>query len=624
MDEDFLLERAVDDDGSGTANGGRKKTRFELDLEKYGSIDAVRSAKTDSDNESEGVPMARRQGGRQAVNAALSQNSSNFDGQTDPDEFFDDDFSKYILSAHDPIAPAKNYNVVPEKKEVSDGGGDDDISSFRFDDNEDSEDTAWAGKQKRADFSALAEEVFDEEALIALGKSIKFGKEKNDKEPEPTKKEEATYDSDEEFSPEGIVNTLSDRFAPFEFEPAPKPEVVVYEKNVSKSKSDPESEPEFKYESKPEPEFKFEQKTEPEPEIKSEPKPEPEPEKKPIFTAAAFAGLAEAVAAAEAAEAAAGSEGTPSSDDMDATPTVVVDDDTVFPAEPPIGYKKPAPKTAREIAQERIAAGTARAATADEIKGEAETKQTLLTESKPTISVQSAQSTQAATAAPPIQASKPTTQSKAPPKEIVSLRDLSSGFNDAEYEKQTGTLPVLGELTDEFSGGKRISGKTTRTDDQIQLMRKQEALAMNILSEDSSNAGTVRAERIIYDLHEKNEKKSRLVGLILLIAANALLFAVAIVGMIFYQGDNSGLAFMFRVTIGIGAIGFIPVKFLQKLISPFMILLALLYVLLGLAGQDPIAANIAFYTIGAVAGLFGFTIRFFIPAVKSLFERRKP
>jgi hypothetical protein len=596
MDEDFLLERATGDDES---SGGRKKTRFELDLEKYGSIDAVRSAKTDSD-EPEGVSMARRQGGSKAVNAALSQSSdsSSFDGQTDPDEFFDDDFSKYVLSANETV-------TQPEKEEVS--NDEDDISSFSFDDNEE-----WAGKQKGPDFSALAEEVFDEEALIALGKSIKFGKDKNVQGLGPQKAEDTTYDSDEEFSPEGIVNTLSDRFAPFEFEPAPKPEVVVYEKNEFKPKTEPESE------------FKFE----PEPEIKSEIKSEltPEPEKKPIVNAAAFAGLAEAVAAAEAAEAA-GAAGT-SSDDMDATPVVEVDDDTVFPAEPPIGYKKPvppAPKTAREIAQEKIASGTARAATADEIKAETETKQTArpaVTSSSPAPQrpIATATSSTPAQAATAVQSTAP----KAPHKEIVSLRELATGFNDAEYEKQTGTLPVLGELTDEFTGGKRISGKNTRTDDQIQLIRKQEALAMNILSEDSSNAGTVRSERIIYDLHERNEKKSRLVGRVLLITANLLLVAVALVGIFFYEGGNSGLAFLFRATIGIGVIGFIPFKFFQKLISPFMVLLSLLYVLLGLAGQDPIAANIAFYTVGVAAGLFGFAIRFFVPAVKSLFVRRKP
>jgi hypothetical protein len=580
--------------------------------------------------------MARRQGGSKAVNAALSQysDSSSFDGQTDPEEDFDDDFSKYILTAHDPIAPVKSYNNEPQAPKADVTGDDDDISGFSFDDNESSENEAWAGKskQKSADFSSLAEEVFDEEALIALGKSIKFGKDKDNQESEPTNKNNPTYDSDEEFSPEGIVNTLSDRFAPFEFEPAPQPEVVVYEKNEFKPKQESEPEPENRYE--PEPEIKSDIESEIESEIESAPEPQPEPEKKPIFTAAAFAGLAEAVAAAEAAEAAgaeaeAVSSGASSPDDMDATPSVEVDDNTVFPAEPPIGYKKPTPKTAREIAQERIAAGTARTATADEIKAEAETKPVSMpTESKPTAqtATATATTTQAASTSPTPAQSAPaaTATPKAPPKEIVSLRDLSTGFNDAEYEKQTGTLPVLGELTDEFTGGKRISGKTTRTDDQIQLMRKQEALAMNILSEDSSNAGTVRAERIIYDLHEKNEKKSRLIGRILLISGNALLFAVAIIGMIFYEGDNSGLAFMFRVTIGIGAVGFIPVKFLQKLISPFMILLSLLYVLLGLAGQDPVAANIAFYTVGVVAGLFGFTIRFFIPAVKNLFERRKP
>jgi hypothetical protein len=603
MDEDFLLERAVDEG----ENSGRKKTRFELDLEKYGSIDAVRTAKTDTD-EPEGVSMARRQGGSKAVNAALSQHSNSFDGQTDPEEDFDDDFSKYILSAHDPIAPAKPYKEQSDKNETSDS---DDISGFRFDDNEALEEEAWAGKQQSANFSALAEEVFDEEALIALGKSIKFGKKEPESQTATAITEESTYDSDDEFSPEGIVNTLSDRFAPFEFEPAPKPEVVVYEKSqpVSEPKPELETEPEYV----PEPESEY----------------VPEPEKKPMINAAAFADLAEAVAAAEAAEAAVGtvSKTPPSDDNIDTAPAVAVDDATVFPAEPPIGYKKPAPKTAREIAQEKIAAGTARTATADEIKAEPETKQTAPTEAKPATPTQTAQAATPArseTATATATATTTATTPKAPPKEIVSLHDLSTGFNDAEYEKQTGTLPVLGELTDEFTGGKRISGKTTRTDDQIQLMRKQEALAMNILSEDSFEAGTVRAERVIFDVHEKNEKKKRLIGRILLITANALLFAVAIVGMIFYEGDNSGLAFLFRVTIGMGVIGFIPFKFIQKLISPFMIVLSLLYVLLGLAGQEPIAANIAFYTTGAVVGLFGFTIRFFVSAVKSLFEHRKP
>jgi hypothetical protein len=344
---------------------------------------------------------------------------------------------------------------------------------------------------------------------------------------------------------------------------------------------------------------------------------------------------------------------------MDAAPSVEIDDNTAFPAEPPItaNYKKPeapapssrydqvmaeaeakmaaARKKAAEKSRESAKSG-AEAAKAEAAKAETAKAETAAVKAPEAVNTTPAaaktpEPEKVAVTAPTQTAEKPAetgaaaaTKPQAPRKEIVSLRELSTGFNDAEYEKQTGTLPVLGELTDEFSGGKRISGKTTRTDAQIQLMRKQEALAMNILSEDSSNAGTVRAERIIYDQHEKNENKKRLFGLITLCAANLLLIIIGAVGIFFFENDNSGLAFMFRAAITMGVVGFIPQKFIQKLISPFMVLTALLFVFLGLAGQDSNTTNIVFYTIGTVAGLFGFTIRFFFGSVKSLFIRRKP
>jgi hypothetical protein len=624
MDEDFLLERSVDDDGQ---SSGRKKTRFELDLEKYGSVDAVRTAKTDTEEEV-GVSMARRRGGAAAVNAALSKPSKGFDGQTDPDEDFDDYFSKYILTAHDPINPAD------VRKEERSEEGSDDISGFRFDDDS-SENEAWAGKPQKShvDFSALAEEVIDEEALIALGKSIKLGKKEDEKQPE--KAGGYSYDSEEEFSPESMVNTLSDRFAPFEFEPvSTQTEVIVYEKPAPKANdevvnSSPQEADESAFDSSS---------------GDASEKTAPEAEKKPIINPNVFADLAEAAAAAEAAAVAETGGG------MDTAPSVQVDDNTVFPKEPPISVnykdketapasrseqglteeaKKSIPKTAREIANEKLAAGTARSTTAEAVRASADAvaaaaaaeaaEKAVRKEAAADSSVKASSQTAQVSAPSP----QPTVGT-APRKEILSLHELSTGFNDAEYEKQTGTLPVLGELTDEFTGGKRISGKSTRTDDQIQLMRKQAAAAMNILSEDSSEAGLVHKERIIYDLHEKNEKKKRLVGGILFLSANALLFVIAAIGIFFFEGDNSGLAFLFRATIGVGVVSFIPFKFIQKLIAPFMIILALLYVVLGLAGQDPIAANITFYTCGTVIGLFGFAIRFFFASVKSLFERRKP
>jgi hypothetical protein len=667
MDEDFLLERSVED-GSGNKGSARKKTRFELDLEKYGSIDAVRSAKTDTD-ENEGVSMARKRGGSAAVNSALSQ--SVFDGQTDPDDdSFDDDFSKYILSANDKKAPSagagadylqQSDNEFP----ADDAPSDDDISGFRFDDEPPAK-----KKKVNVDFAALADEVFDEEALIALGKSIQFGKKPEHEEEQPA---EDSFESDDDFSPEVIVNDFSDRFAPFEFEPVIT-ETVVYEnpgrsvssvpeKSQSQSQFQSQSQSQFKSDSErftAPPSFETAGVTEePEQETAStavpSPAPEPVPEKRPVLNAAAFADLAEMAAAAEAAavsENAANSdyyeqnenkpnkydiatEGrVPTPDDMDTAPEVLVDDNTVFPAEPPISVNirkpeaptppmsrydraiaeadtKSAPKTAREIARAKLEENAA--------KGISTSARSAQSKSAPaTASVSAPKSTSSP-------AQTETQSTTRPRKEIISLRELASGFNDAEYEKQTGTLPVLGELTDEFSGGKRISGKTTRTDDQIQLMRKQEALAMNILSEDSSEAGTVRAERIIYDVHEKNQQKQRLFGIVSLITANALLIIIGIIGMIAFEEDNSGLAFLFRATIGFGVFGFIPVKFIQKLIAPFFILTAMLYVVLGFYGEKLLTAPvIIFFVSGAAVTLLGFVIRFFFGSVKSLFERRKP
>ncbi|MDR0904359.1 MAG: hypothetical protein LBM59_06980 [Ruminococcus sp.] len=605
MDEDYLFP----EESESESEKGRKKSRFERDLEKLGSVDAVKAAKTEPT--AEGVSMARKQGGSAAVRAALAAAASEesptdenlaipYDDISDiviPELDFittappkndyeeepmlvtpivsqapvyaavepeDDDFSKYILTD---VKKSEDFDIEPVIENS------DDLSDFNIEDfavtkaEEPTEDypeyvpsyPAYAEEEEpeephvHLDFASIAIDAFDEEALAEYGRNITFDGEA------PAQK---FIPPEEDLSAlEGAANKAADSEAADTVQEAPA------------DNPPPTPEPPIQEESK---------STAPElsaPEPTPVEKADPEPPK--ISPAAAVAVAAEDLAKIAAA------------------------------VEADLAGQSDQDELVRER-EEREASGSRH----DAVIGE----RTPGHDNFDGVAVKTAKETAiledetAKIKEPPLTYTPPR-----PVKKIISRHDLN---NDVIIEQQTNSLPVLGELGDEFtSDGVRVSGKNKRSDDEISLMRKQEAAAMNVLSEDSSEGGRFRTARMTMDAAEKILARKILTGRIMLYSANALTIIAAIIGIMFFEHDNGGLAFLFRATIVFGVAGFVPVKFLQKVITPFFLLLGLLFVMLGI-NDAPGMGNIIYYICVIAIMIYSFAVRVFSFDVKELLNKR--
>jgi hypothetical protein len=509
MDEDYLFpELKVE---ATESDHERKKPRFERDLEKHGSINAVKASKADLDDRAEQVSMARRRGGSAAVRAALSAAAEEAENAVLSGNGEFDDLDGIPPEIDEPIIVVDNepddissfniedFNLTPEMMNEMAHQEDDDayysVSGTDIEDGEDlesvieaaieaeieakietaiaeefEEEEAEDSNQVHLDFSAIADEAaFDAEALAEFGRSIKVA----GQTPTPVTVKEIVEET--AALEEEIANSYIEK------EPQVTPEQIV----------------------------------------EPEPAPEPEPVKAAVNS--------EAVASASAA-----------------------------------------------IAQAAAA-----------VQAELE-EQTII---------------------------------KRQQKEIVSI-NAANNYYESTFGTGNTALPILGDLGDEISSdGVRKSGKAKRSDDEISQIRKREAAAMSVLSEDTSKAGKVRAERVTFDTAEKEFNKKRTIGWSLLLSSNLLLIIIGIIGIIFFEKGNTGLVFLFRAAIGFGLVGVIPVKFVQKVLAPFYVLLALLFVMLGLTNGAITAVPIIFYSAAVVFSIYSFAVRAFSFSVKTLFQK---
>jgi hypothetical protein len=712
MDEDYLFPESE-------SEKERKKSRFERDLEKLGSVNAVKAAVTEP--AAEGVSMARKRGGSAAVRAALAAAAEDaeksvksgesetvipYDDISDivlpeldfmtstpvPDgeppitdvtppvtvvepivsqapvyadiEPEDDDFSKYILSKED----------IEKSAETSDSNdviisSDDGLSDFSIEDfavekkavedypvytpNTSAEEPDESEEQAiHLDFASIASEAFDEEALAEYGRNITFDGEAPVPKYIPPKDDLSVLEGiigksaapeagvQKSAEPEAAVQKAAepDLFPPVKEaaeqkaaeQKAPEPGIFPPVKNAAEPDLfPPVSEPTAQKAPAPDLFPPVKNTAEPEapaPDLFPSAKKAAEPDMFPPVKEANEIKAPDLFPPVQEAE-------EPEAEKPEKPEAEKPENPEAAQPEPP---KTPAARAAIAAAEDlaKIAAAVeaelAEQSSQESLVKEREEREALGTRHDPVITKPQRDDFDGVAAKTPSQKAllenetakikEPAiTHQPRPVKKIISRHDLN---DDVIIEQRTNSLPVLGELGDEMGAdGSRVSAKSKRSDDDIALMRKQEAIAMNVLSEDSSDAGKNRILRITMDEAEKIIARRRFIGRIMLYSANILTILAAIIGIMFFE-HNDGLAFLFRAAIIFGAAGFIPVSFLQKVIAPFFVIFALFFVMLGM-NENPDAVNIIFYVAAVIIMLCAFAVRVFSFSVKELLKRRR-
>jgi hypothetical protein len=208
---------------------------------------------------------------------------------------------------------------------------------------------------------------------------------------------------------------------------------------------------------------------------------------------------------------------------------------------------------------------------------------------------------------------------------VFSRTAINDGSYDLENEIRTGTLPVLGDINDDLSV--QEDGKVrrnTKSDEDIAKIRIRDAAAINALSEkEKEKQKIVETEpRITFDAAVLREKKSIRLGRILLYVANALSVIIGIVGIAMFPGIEQLITYMFFAFIGIGALGFIRLKMMQKFIAIIYMALIFLVVVMGIigtAGERDTTMTVFFVVMTAI-GLYGFSMQAFSFDVKRFYR----
>jgi hypothetical protein len=205
--------------------------------------------------------------------------------------------------------------------------------------------------------------------------------------------------------------------------------------------------------------------------------------------------------------------------------------------------------------------------------------------------------------------------------EVFTRTAINDGSYDLENEIRTGTLPKLGDLTDDLTEKRdKRSGRNTKSDLDIAKIRKREAAAVNALA--GSTAGTVAEPRISIDAAAKNEKRKIRIGQILTFISNTFSIVTAIVGLTLFPDLDPFLRIVLGGLAAVGALGFIPFRFMRRIMAILYLfeLLVLVFAgLIGTAGHISTGELILFVTATGAAAL-GFALRIFSFAVKQYYS----
>jgi hypothetical protein len=206
---------------------------------------------------------------------------------------------------------------------------------------------------------------------------------------------------------------------------------------------------------------------------------------------------------------------------------------------------------------------------------------------------------------------------------VFSRTAINDGSYDLENEIRTGTLPVLGDINDDLSV--QEDGKvrrSTKSDDDIAKIRKSDAAALNALSEKEKEKDIESAPRITFDAAAQREKKSIRLGRILLYVSNALSVIIGIAGIMMFPDIEPLITYLFYGFIIVGALGFVPFRFMQKVVALICLALIFLVVVMGIIGTayERDMTKTIFFAVMTGVGVYGFSIQAFSFDVKRFYR----